>query len=187
MSRTVGYLVYTDGFVREDTEWRNAWRGAPLLWGHIAKVYLDPKSPKGTNSYQLPSAQFLYNESVQSDLWKLADDETQPMHLRLAQKMCFDRAIVRREDFTVMADALDKTHNEIGNTMFADQAAWLRQHANNTEVIGACLDVTSVAESHWYHRDTDEDGEVFNTQLYNINCDEGHWFIKVDCVETPTP
>lgn len=179
MGYTSGYLIDTNGSVHEDIQWRNPWRGAMMLWTHIAKVYLDPKAPFGTNTYLLPSAQFLFNESIQSELWSLANDETQPVYLRIAQMICFDRAILRREDFIVAADALDSTHVEIGNTTFADQAKWLRKHANNTDIIGACFNVTSVSESHWYHRETDEDGEVDESRSYNINCDEGHWFIEI--------
>lgn len=173
MSCTIGYLVRVNGQVRKSATWDNAWRGAMALWCHIAEVYLDPKAPPNTPKHLMPSNQLLFNDSVQSEVWALANDETQPRHLRIAQKVCFDRAILKRADFITAAESLEASHTQIGNTTFADQAAWLRQHATDKGVIGACWNVMSVAESHW-------------EAPYNINRNTGHWFIEIPPVRLET-
>lgn len=185
MSYTTGYLIDTNGLVHADAEWQNAWCGAMSLWLHITRTYLDPKAPPHTEKYLLPSRAFLMDKSVQRELWGLAYDPQHPRHLRIAQMICFDRAVLRRKDFIVTAEALEQTHAEIGPvTTFADQAAWLRKHAHDESVIGACWNVTSVAASHWESRTMPlppdaEDGAEPDTRPYDINRDTGHLFIEI--------
>ena len=109
------------------------------------------------------------------------------MHLlTYTQKMCFDRAIVRREDFTVAAD-FDKTTMRIGNTMFADQKRHgyvnMQTIQRSSGVFRRDLGCRVALVSPRYRRD----GEVFNTQLYNINQMKRHWFIKGGLWPGPLP
>lgn len=179
MSTTTGYLVGADGIVRPDREFKNAWHGAMALWDYLARTFLDPKAPRGTDKYMLPSAQFLFDPKAQKSLWGLAADTTVPRHLRVAEMTTFDRAVLRRADFAVAADALDLACKEIvaagGSSHLDQQAAWLRENAADENVVGAAWQQTSVSEDLWVVYD--EGGE--EGRDYDTNRDSGHWFIEI--------
>lgn len=183
MSCTTGYLLMTDGRVLPDCEWGNAWRGAMALWNYLATTYLDPKAPIGTNKYILPSARFLFDEKVSRALWDLPKDPTVPGHLRVAELTTFDRAILRRSDFLAAADALDRAHRDIGGNSHLDQqAAWLREHANDANVDGAAWQQTSVSQDLWTV--ATEDGD--DCRPYDVKRDTGHWFIEIPADDLST-
>lgn len=89
--------------------------------------------------------------------------------------LCFDLMILKRKDFLVTAEALEQTHSEIRNSTFAEQAAWLREHAEDEDVFGAAWQQTDVSDDLWViHRNGDEDSHP-----YSIYRNAGHTFIEI--------
>lgn len=174
-----------DGIVRPSRKFKNAGLSALALWFHLAEVYLDPLEPAGTHKYAMPSHRFLMDMSLARKIWALADDPSQPRHLRIVQMVCFDLMILKRKDFLVTAEAMEQTHREIEKSTFAEQAAWLREHAEDESVFGAAWQQTDVSDNLWVihvkwdDAAEDEDYRDEGSRPYDINRDVGHTFIEI--------
>lgn len=179
MSSTTGYLLGHNGKMRKSREWGNAWLSAPAIWRYSVKTYLDPKAPPGTDSYLLPSARLHYDTKVQEDHVALVRNPLWPRHLRIANLLTFDYAILKREDFLVAADALDKTYEDIKTigitSTLNQQADWLQKHAEDLAVVGAAWQQTTVSDDLWIFYDK----ELDDFRSYDVNRDQNHWFVEI--------
>ncbi|MBU2177531.1 MAG: hypothetical protein KJ556_20765 [Gammaproteobacteria bacterium] len=166
MSYTTLYSISKDGNVYSFREFRNAFRSAYLVWDNMAKRYLGKEA-----------SSFMIGNNMQQ-VWDLWTKEDIPEAHRLTMAATFDHVIVRRENFETLANAFDQYAKD-----FADpghipaQANALRELAT-TDCLGACWQQTSVAEDLWQIWNYEED----EGRPYNINVDEGHWFL-FDCLD----
>lgn len=183
MSHTTGYLLGVDGLMQPDREWSNGMLGALTLWTYLARTYLDPRAPRGTDRYMLPSAQ-LFVPDVSRRLWALAGNSSVRRHHRIALMTTFDRAILRRADFVAAADALESAADDVqrggSQSHLAAQARWLNSVAEREDVAGAGWQQTSVSDDLWrVAGDLDDEGCEGDSRPYDIARDQGHWFIEL--------
>lgn len=147
------YAVDGDGDVVLLTEFRNAWRGAMLVWHEIAKKY------GVLNEWGYPDIEAS---------WKLART-TQLTEPEWCTMVCtFDDVIIPREHFEYVARMFaafpfDGHYRELAKLI----------PTLGPSIRGLCFNGTSVNENPWWVFGENEDDEG---RPYNIDRDSKHWF-----------
>jgi hypothetical protein len=133
-------------------EFSNSWGGAARIWSALFDRYL--KDPRKEYDSWLSRA-------VGSDrsLWDLAKREDLPLFERAVHASTFDRAIVKRENFALLAQHLREFASKYPPQGVCHLNAWAdRIEASHAEAIG--FYGTSVSENLWYDWDEEKDESV---------------------------
>ncbi len=159
MSSTELYRVSSDGDVKWHCNFSNSWRGAILIWGNMAKRYLN----KEIGSMMCGNM---------DDLWKLNKRLDIPSAHRVVLMSTYDKCVVHRERIPRLIQAYDDYYVEgwdMGNIpAFSFELGKLFLDRNCTAI---CWNQTSVCASPWEYHDNDE------AIQYNIFTGADHWFL----------
>lgn len=135
-----------------------------MVWESLCDRYLDPEE-------QL----FVFDRWPA--LWKRVDEGDiilRPWE-HTVLRFTFDNALVRREDFDILAAALEmfqEAHQKSGSACHLRVwAQEIRELVDGEMAVG--LHATSVNANPWY--DYDEESEEYTP--YNVNTGDRHWFI----------
>ena len=160
---TCSIIEFRDGLAETAAEFGNAWGGAARIWNSLYNTYLkDPNS-----EYDSWVSAFTRNNG--EPLWQLREREDIPFFERVVLVGTFDKAILRRENFSKFAGHL----REFVAKYPAPGACHLNKWADFIEKSDAeaiAFHATSVSSSHWWIRDDDDDGRP-----YDLNRDNDHF------------
>jgi len=164
------HKVPAAGRIETIGEFRNAHRGAMLIWRAMCKKYLGLE--------YVP-----FEESELDPLWKLADDLTIPRQVRLVHASTFDKVMVRRENLELLADAMDHFAETVcpeDSGHLKPHAVLLREAAKDASLFAVCWTQTSASDDIWKIWEGEDD-----VRYYDVSRDEGHWFLfdKVGAVK----
>ncbi|MEE9341060.1 MAG: hypothetical protein V3V21_05290 [Thermoplasmata archaeon] len=169
MSHTVIFKVPESGPIERFREFHNSYLGAPLIWNHLGRKYLRTHWS------------FINNADTEA-LWTLQNDPRLADYERLALLSTFDNAMLRREYFELMADALfaiaeEKSAPRPGHLV--EQAITFRAMLADEECYAACWIQTSVVADPWHRYDAcptcGQNEDV--VRMFDLSRDDGHWFI----------
>lgn len=158
-------VVESDGKVSPHKEFRNSWGGAARIWHSLAREYLGDK------------AEWLFDPDK---LWALQDNEDISPEVRAVLISTFDNAMIKKENFEIMAILYDTFHKTYPvEPGAADHlpaiAAEIRKLIAADNVQAVCFYWTSCGEYPWeVLPDDDEDGEP---EPYDINKHHKHWYV----------
>lgn len=151
MTCTSIYAVFPDkkGFNKVE-DFSNSWRGAALVWGELKKRYEDDLPEGGRYS--------IGDTFGWGRVWEYEEDGgTMEWWERNVLRSTYDRAVLRREYFGLMAESMEVFHRNYPGSSLLEQACALRrlydQGAtavawNQTNVISFLLNI--------YDEDADE-------------------------------
>lgn len=162
MSYTEMFKVSKGGLVEWIAEFKNAFRGAFLVWNNMAKEYLGQ------------SAGLLMSRDAMGPVWDLAKRKDIPLAHRIVLMATFDKVMVRQENIAGGLIVAVETYAETfdpGTLLI--QVKKLRELCNDRDCQAVCWNQTSVcAEAWWVDDDEKEEGRP-----YDITRDTGHWFL----------
>lgn len=166
MSYTNLYTTNEDGNFGVAAEFRNSWGSAAFIWSALARTY----GVSHVNPFK-----------AWERVWTPDFEARIEPFERLVLHSTYDRAVLRKEDFERMAEAMETfaEKHDTGETVCSlrKQAEALRT-AKEGGAEYAAWNQTSVSESLWWLPAQCEHEEE---RPYNIHCDSGHRFI--DTVE----
>lgn len=153
MSCSTAFLIKKDGQIVEAEEWRNGHGTGPRVWSAVARRYL------GADYWTVLDGK---NDRRFWDLWK---DPSLPRAWRAALLWTYDYAIVEHARFREIADLLCEFSAESERWLpwpchvnhLPAAAAFLRAHADDADLTGACFQMTSVSEDVWHPWDSEKD------------------------------
>lgn len=163
MSYTTLYVVREDGKLEENAAFRNAHRGALLVWIELARKY-------GIDSPEM----VLLNEAKAREVWGLAKDPRVSEADQIAMKTTFDRVLVVPADFEKVVSALRESAKSLpDHCSIKDQADAIELLIGDTTVVAVGWNQTSVTQA-WedYYSDESED--------YNLTRAHKHWYMFRD-------
>ena len=156
-------IYFQDGKPVAGQEFKNAHGGAAFIWSALSKRYL------GHDNWMMAG---VLNEG--RALWDLAKRQDLSVFERAVHAATFDRAIVRREDFTQFAADLRKfvetypPRDRVCHLLSWASAVESSEH----EAIGFYM--MSVSDNLWFGRDED-DKDSDESIPYNLNEQNEHF------------
>jgi hypothetical protein len=169
MSYTELFLVPERGEVYCVAEFKNAFRGAMMVWGQMGSYYL-----------ALGSLELMLQDNMQR-VWNLWKNDCVPLSDRIVMGATFDRVMVRRENIPRLVNAIRDYATRFDPGHLLDQVEKLLELANDSECFAVCWNQTSVNADAWYVQ-TDEldkyDDHIY--RMYDVSRDTGHWFLFSD-------
>jgi hypothetical protein len=138
------------GIPQNGIEFRNPWRGVPIIWNALFDKYL--KNP------EVPYDSWLLNHSKGKGklLWNLAKRADLPMFERAVHAFTFDRAYARREHFKRLSDDLRAFDVEYPVEYPSHLSAWTDViQSLDADAVG--LYGTSVSSNPWWEYDEEKD------------------------------
>lgn len=160
---TTSLIEFHDGVADVCHEFDNSWGGAAKIWGDLFEAYVEKK---GKYDNWLTASQ-------DKRLWQVHKDPRMSQPERLVYAFCCDNAIVKRENFQAMAEALrdfEARYPSDGHVSHLE--GWAKVfEASDAEAIG--LHATSVCENPWSDWDEEQDDEI----AYDLNSGQKHWFV----------
>lgn len=163
MSCTELYFVDQAGDVWLHSEYRNSFRGAMLVWTSMSERYLghEPEYDHGLMNAMRP-------------VWDLFQNTHVPVEMRIVLGTTFDKVMVKKENFPRLINAFrafERIIGDGGNLVL--QIPALEELYQEGDCVAVCWNQTSVNCGTWSVQEC-EDQE---SRPYNINRDEGHWFL----------
>ena len=168
-------IVFRNGLAEGDAEFRNSHGVCPMVWTALCTKYrtlIYPDDPLTRATYR-----DIFTEW--GDLWAAAKERlTLRAWEHLALQFTYDNALVKRRDFTALADALERfedAHNLPGRVCHLTAiAARLRELMLEDDVDAVGLYGTSVGENPWWEHDPAPD----ESTPYDIRSGTKHWWIE---------
>ena len=160
---TTSLIEFKDGVADGEYEFGNSWGGAARAWDSLFKKYI-PKKFKYDN-WMLAAED--------KRLWTLGKDPRLSDAERSVYYFFCDNALVKKEDFPRMAQALREfieNHPVDGKVDHLESFAKVFDQATG-DAIG--VHTTSICENPWIEWDEEGDGEI----PYDIAKGEKHWFL----------
>lgn len=159
MSYTTLYLVPSVGEIKTFREFRNAFRGAWLVWTTMSEQYLGQDA-----------IGYMLADNMQP-IWDLHANLKVPEAHRLVMMSTFDTVMVKRENLLRLAEAFDQYAKDFDDPgHIPDEANALRELAEHPDCVAVCwssADVWSVKL---------EDG-TDESRAYDVSLDNDHWFL----------
>jgi hypothetical protein len=157
-------FVHADGEVLDHREYENSWGYAARIWTALFDMYCKNPAIQYDN--------WMDGERIK-ELWKLVYDDRLTEFERHVLASTFDNAVVKKEDFSQLAEKLLKfaaKHYQLGQVGHLELVASELRTAPDG-VIAAFWHQTSVAEDPWY-------GEFGTNEEkpYNMLKGDKHWF-----------
>jgi hypothetical protein len=169
MSRTTIWIADQAGTMRRGPEFHNAWRSAAAVWEHLG----------GRWGHKRGEGSILMDKAALSALWNDAANPARPWHERVVLACTFDRALVRREEFEVVAGCMDAVAARMTVPQsLTEQAATLRELAGDETVTAIGWQQTSVAEELWWVS-SDEDEEDGHPYVIGTDPDAEAWVLGI--------
>ena len=156
------------GDVEYHQEYGNAWGGHARIWTSIWDKYIKDHS-KEYDTWLSPSEN-------QERLWASYKDEHIPIQVRVVMAMTFDRVLIAKAQFKLMATTLRKFMELFPYGGVDHLPAWadeLELLVDDETVDAVGFHATSVAENPFeVYREEEDD-----SRPYNVNTDEGHAYL----------
>lgn len=192
MSYTEIYGFKKDGTAFLAGEIKNAWRGAPAIWGILEERYLPPYIPDYIKYCNWYREDMSYEEIVErngfqptrnssppfgehnpmKEIWDLNQREDISWPDLIALYTTYDNALAKRENFKAIIDAFDTFE---GKTSLPEQARVLERLLADEDCIAVGWNQTSVNADNWCNiGEPDEDGDA---TPYNCLTGDQHFWI----------
>jgi len=167
MSYTEMFKVPEVGPVENVAEFKNAFRGAWMVWEQMTKRYLHSDGAIAMLRGEMQATW---------DLWK---DKSIPLDHRIVLAMTFDKVMVRRENLGRLIEAIESYAKAFDPGHLLLQAQKLRELVRDSTVYAVCWNQTSVnCDSWWIYEDSEDEDE--SGRPYDISKDADHWFLFDD-------
>lgn len=182
MSESVLHVVLENGDIVTRHEFGNGHGYALPVWSYLAEKYVRKEGESDSAFFGR-----WYIDSQCKDVWALKKDPRLERFERIVLLASFDRVIVKSGDFKELCDAFRKFENlykeKYPNNVchYQSMAYWIEKQT--AEIIGACFTATTVGENIWEVYDECEcptcgdSHRKEESRPYNINKDQGHWFL----------
>lgn len=156
-------IEFSESVASECYEYRNSWGGAARIWDALFEAY---ETKKHEYDNWLTASQ-------DGRMWKIWEDERVDDSERLVYLFTCDNALVKNEDFKLLADALRHfTAKHPSNERVCHLAAWASVlDESKAKFMG--LHATSVCENPWFGWT----GETDESEPYDVEKGDKHWFI----------
>lgn len=146
-------IPFTDGMPQAGIEFRNPWRGAPMVWETLYDKYL--KNPQVSYDSWLTS----YRKDEGRALWDLAKRDDLPRFERAVHAFTFDLAYIANEHFEQFATDLREFERRYPVEYPTHLSAWANLiDSMENEAVG--LYGTSVSENPWNKYDEEKDAMI---------------------------
>ena len=178
------FSINKNGNLIKAAEFGNSHLGWNLMHDFIEKIYMPPAP--GRYSIFIES---MFDKNVKvDDFWKLGYDSRLKTCHWIAMRCSYDGAMVRKEHFGIVAQALMDTARDMQDPghlpAIADELGRL---AGNDDVIGACWQATSVNADEWGDegRMPARDGKsrpfnIFKDVYHTRYCEKQYWLDPTD-------
>lgn len=140
-------LIFRDGELKEQIEYRNAWRGAARIWDALFDRYL--KNPA------VEYDSWIHTKNQQA-LWDLALDDRLTEFERAVHVSTFDRFYVSRENFPRFCEDLRKFVEKYPTGYECHLKTWA-DAIEKIDCDAISFYVTSVSENPWHKYDEEKD------------------------------
>ena len=164
MSYCALMIVDNSGEVLNHTEFRNSWGYGAFIWTKLFDKYLKDPCEK-YDSWM--------SEKNSEKLWKLVHDDRLEGFERRVLASTFDNAMVKKANFAEFVHDLQAFAEKYPDSKAVCHIQDMAQIIDNLEDIAICWHLTSVCSNPWYVYD----GEKDESEVYNINTREDHWFL----------
>jgi hypothetical protein len=159
------YLVtFVNGVADSSYEFGNSWGGAARIWDSLFQKYIE----------KIDEYDNWLRAGADKRLWQVWKDPRLQECERLVYFLCCDDALVKREDFTKMAEAIRKFKelhpSKEGHVCHLNLFAEVFE-TETCDAIG--MHATSVCENPWIGWDEKTDEAV----PYNFLTGTKHWFV----------
>lgn len=171
MSSSAAFLIQQNGEILVADEYRNGHGTGPRVWTPMARRFMPP-----ARGYW----DVLGKGAEDRKFWDLYKDPSVPRAWRAALLFTFDYAIIehaRFREFAALLRQFSKESEPILEYPHVDHlpaiADLLEKHADDTDVVGACFQMTSVSEDVWHPWDSEKDEGT----TYDLQTDCRHFYV----------